>query len=543
MTELTKREKLLAFGGILVVLFLTSLNLTVVGTALPRIIAELEGFKLYAWAFTAYSLTSTVTLPIYGKLSDIYGRKRILLFGILLFSGASALGGFAQSMPQLIVTRALQGLGGGALISMAFSAIGDIFTPRERGAYQGFTGAVFGFSSVVGPLVGGLITDTIGWRWVFFVNVPIALIAYFVIRRYFPGVATKARGGIDFVGSGLLMLGIVPLLLALTWGGVDLPWSSPPILGLFGLAVVLLAAFMWWQRKTPNPVLDPDLFSERTFNVANIGGFLSGVGMFGAVIYLPLYIQGVQGGSAAASGFALTPLMLGMVVSSTVAGLLVSRTGRYKPFVIAGLATITVGFVLNATMDASTPLILTVAYSVVLGLGFGPTNSLFVLAVQNALPQSKLGTATSANMFFRQIGGTIGVAVFGALVAATIAGHVSTSLPPELQRLPPNVIEEFTSPNLLTSPAQLELARVEVDAVAAAGTFEALVQGLREALASGLGRVFMVGAALSLLGLISAFFLPVLELRTTISSEPPPPARQPRSATSLPAATVGRGRD
>ena len=533
MPELSQREKLVAFAGILVVLFLTSLNLTVVGTALPRIIAELEGFKLYAWALTAYSLTSTVTLPVYGKLSDIYGRKRILLFGILLFSAASALGGLAQNMPQLIVIRGLQGLGGGALMSMAFSAIGDIFTPRERGKYQGFTGAVFGVSSVIGPLAGGIITDSLGWRWVFFVNVPIALIAYFVIRRYFPGSGDKVAGRVDFVGSALLMLGIVPLLLALTWGGVDLPWNSPQILALLALAVFLIAAFMWWQRRTPNPVLDPELFRSRTFNVANIGGFLSGVGMFGAVIYLPLYIQGVQGGSAAASGFALTPLMLGMVASSTVSGILVSRTGRYRPFITAGLAVITIGFLLNATMDASTPLILTVIYSVVLGLGFGPTNSLFVLAVQNSLPQSKLGTATSANMFFRQIGGTIGVAVFGALVALTISTHVSTSLPAGLERLAPEVMAEFASPNLLTSPDQLERARQEVVAVVSPTAFEQLIGGLRGALSSGLGQVFTVGAALSFLALVVSLFLPPMELRNTLDAEPP---LEPRTGTALPAA-------
>ncbi|HEX7000851.1 MAG TPA: MDR family MFS transporter [Trueperaceae bacterium] len=547
MTELTRREKLLAFGGILVVLFLTSLNLTVVGTALPRIIAELQGFKLYAWAFTAYSLSSTVTLPIYGKLSDIYGRKRILMFGILLFSAASALGGLAQSMPQLIVIRGLQGLGGGALISMAFSAIGDIFTPRERGAYQGFTGAVFGFSSVVGPLAGGLITDTIGWRWVFFVNVPIALIAMAVIMRYFPAPTQRGSGRIDVVGSALLMLGIVPLLLALTWGGVDLPWTSLPILALFAASAALLGAFLWWQGRTANPVLDPELFQSRTFNVANVGGFLSGVGMFGAVIYLPLYIQGVQGGSAASSGFALTPLMLGMVVSSTVAGLMVSRTGRYRPFILAGLATITVGFLLNATMDTATPLLLTVAFSVLLGLGFGPTNSLFVLAVQNALPQSKLGTATSANMFFRQIGGTLGVAVFGAIVAATISAQVQGSLGPQLSDLPPAVVEEFNSPNLLTSPDQLARARAEVEALAGGEAFTRLVSGLREALAAGLSRVFTVGALLSLIAFASSFLLPVLELRTSHGPSEPlddsPPtasndvATEERAGRSPPPAT------
>lgn len=514
--ERSRREKHLAFGGILTVLFLTSLNLTVVGTALPRIIAELQGFHLYAWAFTAFALTQTVSLPVYGKLSDLFGRKRILQFGILLFSASSVLGGFAQDMPQLIVVRALQGLGGGALTSMSFSAIGDIFTPRERGKYQGFTGAVFGISSVVGPLVGGLITDTIGWRWVFFVNVPIALLAFTVISRFFPGQAQRAPGRVDALGAALLVAGVVPLLLALTFGGVSLPWTSAPMLALFGFSLVMLAAFVVRQRLAADPVLDLRLFRDRTFRSANVGGFLTGAGMFGAIIYLPLYIQGVQGASAAASGFALAPLMLGMVTSSTASGLYVSRTGHYKRMILGGLAVMVAGFLLVSTLRPGSPMALTVAYSVLLGLGLGPTNSLFVLAVQNAFPLERLGTVTSANMFFRQMGGTLGVAVFGSMVAAGLTGHVESSLPSELTGLPPAVIAEVASPNVLTSPDQLTVAREQVAAAApdsGPAALEALVEGLRGALASVLGRVFLVGAALAALALVSASFLPELELR------------------------------
>ncbi|HET8986639.1 MAG TPA: MDR family MFS transporter [Trueperaceae bacterium] len=513
MGSLDRREKLLAFGGVLTVLFLTSLNLTVVGTALPRIIAELEGFQLYAWAFTAFSLAQTVSLPVYGKLSDLYGRKRVLLFGILLFSASSALGGFAQDMPQLILVRALQGLGGGALTSMSFSAIGDIFTPRERGKYNGFTGAVFGISSVVGPLAGGLITDTLGWRWVFFVNVPIALVAFFVISRFFPGPTSRAGGRVDMPGTVLLVLAVVPLLLALTFGGVDFAWTSTPMLALFGVSVVMLAGFIVRQRLATDPVLDPKLFADRTFRAANIGGFLTGAAMFGAIIYLPLYIQGVQGASAAASGFALAPLMLGMVASSTLSGLSVSRTGRYKRLILAGLMTMVIAFLLVSTLDVGTAMILTVAFSVLVGLGIGPTNSLFVLAVQNAFPIGKLGTVTSANMFFRQMGGTIGVAVFGAMVAASLTGHVRDQLPPALAALPPTVLEEIASPNLLTSPAQLATARGLVEDVAEPGAFDALVDGLRHALASALGKVFLVGAGSAGLAFVAATFLPELELR------------------------------
>jgi len=512
---MTRREKHLAFGGVLSVLFLTSVNLTVVGTALPRIIAELEGFQLYAWAFTAYALTQTISLPVYGRLSDLYGRKKILLFGILLFSGSSVLGGFAQDMTQLILVRALQGLGGGALMSMSFSAIGDIFTPRERGAYQGYTGSVFGISSVIGPLLGGLLTDTIGWRWTFFVNVPLALIAFIVIRRFFPGPTKRGEGKLDLLGTGLLVLGVTPLLLAITFGGVNLPWTSPVMLAMFVTAAVGTAAFLVRQHRSSDPVLDLQLFKNPTYRAANIGGLLTGAGMFGSIIYLPLYIQGVQGASAAASGLALAPLMLGMVFSSTASGLYVSRTGRYKRLILAGIAVMVIGFVLVSTLGASTPMHLTVVYSVVLGLGIGPTNSLFVLAVQNAFPIQRIGAVTSSNMFFRQIGGTLGVAVFGAVIAAGVSGYAATSLPAELRGLPPAVISEVASPNLLTSPEQLAMARSALGEAASEGVFQELVTGLRGALASALGRVFLAGAALAVLAFGAAFALPELELRDT----------------------------
>lgn len=513
MVELRRRDKLLAFGGILTVLFLTSLNLTVVGTALPRIIAELQGFNLYAWAFTAYSLTSTVSVPVYGKVSDIYGRKRVLLFGILLFSASSALGGLAQDMLQLVVVRALQGLGGGALTSMSFSAIGDIFTPRERGAYQGFTGAVFGVSSVVGPLVGGLLTDTVGWRWVFFVNVPVALVALYVIWRFFPAPAARSAGRIDVPGAVLLVLGVVPLLLALTWGGETFTWTSAPELGLLAGSALFLSAFLARQRRAPDPVLDLRLFSERTFSVATASGFLTGAGMFGAIIYLPLFVQGVMSASAAESGFALAPLMLGMVGSSTVAGLVVTRTGRYKLLVLAGIAVMILGFALASTMDATTPVALTVVYSALIGAGVGPTNSLFVLAVQNAFPPQRLGTVTSSTMFFRQMGGTLGVAVFGAIVAASTAAQVERSLPAELAALPPAVVAEVATPDLLTNPRQLEATRDLMVSAAGPAAFDGFVTALREALAGALDRVFLAAAGLAAVSLALATRLPERELR------------------------------
>lgn len=509
---MTKREKHLAFAGVLTVLFLASLNMTVVGTALPRIIAELQGFDLYAWAFTSFSLASTVTLPIYGRLSDIYGRKHILQFGIVVFTLASVLSGLSQNMPQLIAFRALQGIGGGALMSMAFSTIGDIFSPRERGRYQGFTGAVFGISSVVGPVVGGLITDSIGWRWVFFVNVPVAIVAFMVIARFLPKAELRPGQGIDFIGSLLLVIGMVPLLLALTWGGADYAWTSPVILGLLVTAAAALGLFGWWQTRTRSPILAPELFKNSTFNIANIAGFMTGVGMFGSTIYLPLFVQGVQAGSAAESGFALTPLMFGMIISSTVAGILVSKYGHYKPYIVGGLAVMSVGLYLASTMGPDTSKLVTGAYMVLIGLGLGPANSLLVLAVQNALPIRQLGVVTSANQFFRQIGGTIGVTLFGAMIGRTVGSNILANMPPELRDLPPESVAQLTDPNLLTNPTALERVRVGIEQVAGSAAFERFIDTFRAALGTGIGQVFLVSFALTVVAFIVTLRLPQHEL-------------------------------
>lgn len=524
---MTRREKHLAFAGVLTVLFLSSLNMTVVGTALPRIIAELEGFNLYAWAFTSFSLASTISLPIYGRLSDIYGRKGILQFGIVVFALASALSGLSQNMPQLIFFRALQGVGGGALMSMAFATIGDIFTPRERGKYQGFNGAVFGVSSVIGPVVGGLITDTIGWRWVFYVNIPVAVIAFIVITRFLPRAEPRRGQGIDFAGSFLLVTGMVPLLLALTWGGVEYPWSSPMIVVLLALAFAALSLFGWWQTRSASPTLAPSLFRDSTFNIANIAGFLTGIGMFGAIIYLPLFVQGVQGGSAAASGLALTPLMFGMIISSSVAGILVSRNGYYKPFINVGLAVMSVGVYLTSTMGPDTPRFVTGVYMVLIGLGLGPANSLLVLAVQNALPIKQLGIVTSANQFFRQIGGTIGVTLFGAMISRTLNANLSANMPPELQALPPEALQPLMDPNLLTNPAALEQVRLAIVDVAGSGTFDAFITAFRMSLGTGITQIFLVSLALTIISFLVTLRLPQHDLKdeSSLTERRPQPAR------------------
>jgi EmrB/QacA subfamily drug resistance transporter len=511
-TPAERRARLAAFGGVLAVLFLASLNLTVVGTALPRIIAELNGFELYAWAFTAFSLTSTVTLPIYGRLSDRIGRRPVLLGGIVAFALASAAAGLAQSMPQLVLFRALQGVGGGALISMSWAAIGDLFPPRERGRYQGWTGAVFGISSVIGPLVGGLITDGPGWRWVFLVNLPVAAVAFELVRRYLPRAPRRAGQGVDLAGAGLLVAGVLPLLLVGGRLGAGAAPTDPGVLGLVAVALAATAAFVAVQLRSPHPTFEPALFADPTYRRGNLAAFLTGVGLFGAVIYLPLFVQGVQGGSAAASGLVLAPMMAGVVLASTLSGWLASRTGRYRRWIVLGVALMIAGFLASARFAPDAPPTWVMGWMVVLGAGIGPTNSLLTLAVQNALPEDKLGAATSANQFFRQIGGTLGVGVFGAVVTA----RVRAGLPEALQgagSLPDGARAALADPNLLTDPVRLAAVRATLTPALGGDGVARVEAALRELLGRGVGEVFLLSAVVAAVALVVVVRLPSAELR------------------------------
>ncbi|HTD18648.1 MAG TPA: MDR family MFS transporter, partial [Ktedonobacteraceae bacterium] len=394
----SRRDTFLTMAGVLMVMLLASLDQTIVSTAMPHVIADLQGFDRYTWVTTAYLLTSTVMVPIYGKLSDLLGRKSVFLFGVIIFLIGSAASGASQSMNQLIAFRAFQGIGAAALMPIAIAIIGDLFTPRERGKWQGVTGAVFGLSSIVGPAAGGWITENASWRWVFYVNLPVGIIALLVLIFLMPSLHRRAQHvSIDYLGAALLVIGTVPLLLGFTWAGSQYAWLSPQIIGIFAFAVVVLLVFGIYEgnlaRRNAQPIIDPRLFKSGAFSLSVLITTITSMGMFGSIFFLPLFAQGVLGISATNSGFLLSPMMIALIASSVISGQLVSRTGKYKWIAIVGMFITVGGALLLYRLNVhSVPLDLTLAM-IVLGFGLGFGMSLYTIIVQNALP-NKIGEAT-----------------------------------------------------------------------------------------------------------------------------------------------------
>jgi EmrB/QacA subfamily drug resistance transporter len=441
---LTHRQILVIFSGLMLGMFLAALDQTIVATALPTIVGDLGGLEHLAWVVTAYLLAGTISTPIWGKLGDLFGRKRMFQLAIAIFLVGSVLSGLATSMLQLVAFRALQGLGGGALIVLAQAIIADVVSPRERGRYQGYFGALFASASVGGPLIGGFLTDHLSWRWVFYVNIPVGIAALLVTSAVLPASAVRSRARIDYKGAALLASAITCLVLMTTWGGTQYAWGSSTIIGLGLASAVLVGAFIAVERRAEEPMLPLTLFRSSVFSVSSGMSFVFGVAMFGCIAFLPLFLQIAGGATATSSGLLMLPLVLGMLSASITSGQIVTRTGRYRRLPTIGAGVAAVGLLLLSTMDAGTSRVTSGFFMVLVGAGLGFSMQVLVVATQNAVPVRDLGVATSSVNFFRSVGGSVGVALFGALFNSRLASTLAGS--PQLaslsgQSLTPQAIE------------------------------------------------------------------------------------------------------
>jgi EmrB/QacA subfamily drug resistance transporter len=511
----SKREIYSTMAGVLLVMLLASLDQTIVDTAMPHIITDLNGFNLYTWVTTAYLLTSTVMVPIYGKLSDIFGRKPIFLIGVTLFLIGSAASGAAQTMVQLVAFRAFQGLGAAALMPIAIAVVGDLFSARERGKWQGVTGSVFGIAAVLGPTLGGWITDNSTWRWVFYVNVPIGIVALLVLTFLMPTLKSQRAGKaiIDYPGAILLAAGTVPLLLGFTWAGSTYPWLSIQTISIFAGSIIIIAAFIvyeaWREKNDRQPIIDPSMFKNRIFSVSVLITMITSMGMFGSAIFLPLFAQGVLGFSATESGLRLVPLMGGLIFSSIIAGLLVSRFGKYKWIAFVGMAITIAGSYLLVQLDINSNNLELIRDMIVLGLGLGFSMSLYTIIVQNALP-TKIGQATSGLTFFRSIGGTIAVAAMGSVLNSTYLPSYHNAIPASLKAiLPASAISAFDDPNVLLAPGVQDQFKAKLAAYGPAGRtiYNELMQAVKVGLTGGVHDVFIFSMIIMIVGFFAIFFL------------------------------------
>jgi EmrB/QacA subfamily drug resistance transporter len=504
--RLTDRQIWLLMIGLMTGLLLAALDQTIVGTALPTIVGDLGGISHYSWVVTAYLLASTASTPLYGKVSDLIGRRPVFLFSIGTFLVGSLLAGTSQNMTQLIITRGIQGLGAGGLLTLAFTIISDVVSPRERGRYQGLFGAVFGIASVAGPLVGGYFAER-DWRWIFYINVPLGILAILVCSRVMRLIPFQRRDHrIDWLGAALMVAGVSCLLLALSWGGNEFAWGSTTIISLLGAGAFFTVAFLLQESRASEPILPLKLFRRRTFALANAAGFVLGLVMFGSIIFIPLYLQIVKGASPTRSGLLMLPMMAGIIVTSVATGRAMSRIGRYKWFPVAGSIVLMVGMLLFTQLRVDTSLWIASLYIVVIGVGLGLCMQSLVLAVQNSVDVMDLGTGTSAATFFRSLGGSFGVAILGAILNSRLASELAARTPRAIAQLPPEQAQRYAAggrevsinePSVIHAlPAPLRVA-------------------IQESFVDSLRVVFLMAALIAILAIAVTVALPDRELRDT----------------------------
>lgn len=542
MNGLTEKKKVTIMIAIITAMFFSAINQTIIGVAMPRIIAKLGGMDYYSWAITIYLLTSTVASVLVGKLSDIYGRKPFILAGIGLFSIGALLSGFSATIFQLIAYRAIQGAGAGIIMSTAFTAMGDLYEPRERAKWTGVMSAVFGVSSVAGPLLGGYIVDHLDWHWVFWIFLPIGLIAFTLILLHFPQVEKRQGESVDYFGSLFLTTTIVPMLLAFSWAGEGLhkyAWGSWQILGLLAVTVVSLLVFLWVETRVKTPVLPLGLFKNSIFTVSNLVGFFLNAGMMGAIIYVPFFVQGVKGISPTMAGYVAMPMSIAMLVTSALAGQLMTKTGKYKKMAISGLLVMTLGMVLMYFMVPTTPIYLLVLYMIVLGLGMGIAMPVFSLTVQNAVAPQELGVATATSQLFRNLGGTIGIAVMGSVMSASMSAKMNQLSPTMSQgaaSMPadPALAEKlslFTNPQNLLDQPKIEAALHSLPPESQT-VFAHMLDTIREAMSYGITTTFLTGAIVAGFAVVIALFLKEIPLRSQNKPEQKKSSENEKRATS-----------